>query len=86
MENRFDTAECADYRDGRCSLCCKRSARVKYVKPASVEEAERKALPILQAGYDRRGQPRAAKEREKRAQVKLDRDDQAPQRPRICAL
>ena len=57
-----------------------------YLKPASVEDARNKALPILLACYERHGQRRSPEERARRAQVKLDRDDRRRQKPRICSL
>ena len=56
------------------------------LKPVSIEEVERKALTILVAGFERRGQRRSAAERAKRAPEKLARDELGSQRPRVCAL
>lgn len=59
---------------------------MQHLAPVSAEEAELKALPILMAGYLRRGRRRSARERALRAAVKLERDDRRCQPPRICAL
>lgn len=59
---------------------------VLHIKPATIEEAQAKALPILVAGFRRRGAQRTAQERAVRAEVKLVRDDQHCQEPRVCAL
>jgi len=57
---------------------------MQHIKPVSVEEARSKALPILLAGFHRRGRSRSLRERGLRADVKLARDDE--QEPRICVL
>jgi hypothetical protein len=59
---------------------------MNYLKPVSIEEAQNKALPILLAGYKRRGANRSLWERARRAEVKLERDDKRRQEPQISAL
>lgn len=59
---------------------------MRRCKPVSVEEAREKALPLLLAGYERRGRMRNEQERARRAAVKVERDDQDPREPRIFAL
>lgn len=57
-----------------------------YLPQVSAAEAQLKALPILMAGYLRRGRHRSLRERALRATVKLERDDRRCQPPRICVL
>ncbi len=59
---------------------------MQHIRPVSVDEAESRALPILLAGFRRRGELRSPQERALRAEVKLARDDQHRQEPKICAL
>lgn len=59
---------------------------MQQIQPVSVAEARAKALPILLAGYRRRGAARTSDERAHRAELKVARDDEFGQPPKICAL
>ncbi|MBU1896978.1 hypothetical protein KKB55_04325 [Myxococcota bacterium] len=56
------------------------------IKRASVEECLTKALPILIAGYEKRGQRRSEEERSQRNKVKLERDDEHNNPPQLCSI